>query len=608
MLKNLGLLIPIILVIFYLFPFTSNGFENKSSPPSDFEKVEVPIEVYKRLYYQIEVKNYLGAQILAKKVFEKAKNTESKEIAFLMYWEASGFYHYKTLQFPKILEDLGGLNLYWYIFKENRKHEDLYYSVLGKLYTLLFQYRRAVIFFLEAYKRNPSPERLLDIIYAVEMAYYNELRPYYNFKIIEKLLKKVNPRELDTFQRALFEFEKGFYHLLTGRYKEAYKLLKKSYDLDRSYLTDGQANFFMGKALEGSGKLKDAYYYYKQALTQVKHPIYKLRVLMRLFFVSARLGYYQEANDYLYGLATFGGGIRSNPYLQEALLKIPSLGDFLNHFYWRKEYPAIVAKIMWLNFNNDRGRRAFALLLNRFLETGCLYPDFVDAWSLYYPDEVEDVKISPEKVLSLSVEGLKNLAELYRKNRNLFEHFFGEYGYLALAKYYFFVGKWQKAESFLKSVKLRLPDRFFIEGVIEAYRGKPYLLEVHYPSFKGDYKTQSLFWLGWGYLLNGRWDLVNLYWDRFLSYSEGNKGLTYERLFAAYYLGLHQLELGYSERAVRYLDIAYRDLQKVEGLEGLKRFVSLKLAELQGDKFLQRLDDKEWQKFLEYILVEENER
>jgi len=598
----------VLIFIGLLFLFTFKGPLFALNKPPNGNIQNLPKLVLRKIRYQIEVKDYLGAVKDTDRLWKTTSNVKVKEIAFLLHWEALGFYHYKTKQFQKILEDIGGLNLYWSFFGKKPHYTDLYYEILGKLYTLLFQYRRAVIFLIEAYKLKPNQERLLDIIYAVEMTFYNEIRPYYNFEIIKKLLDKVNPKELDIFQKALYDFEKGFYYFLIKNYALAYKLFKSSYDLDRAFLTDGQANYFMGRALEGAGRLKDAYYYYKLALKQVKHPLFKQRTLYRLFIVSAKLHYYQEANDYLYGLTTFGG-IRVNPFLQEALLKIPLLDSFLNHFYWKKDYPAIVSQIMWLNFNNDRGRRAFKFFLETFLGSGSLYPDFKTAWRLYYPHEVRGIKIQKEKVLKLSYKGLRNLVELYGLNKALFLHFFGNYGYLALAKYYFYVGNWKRCKEFLKLAKLDLPIKHFLKGVIEAYEGRPYELEIYYPTFKGELKTEALFWLGWGYLINGRWDLVGLYWDRFLEASRRKEQYNLQRLFASYYLGIHLLRKGYLSQGANYLKETLKVISKLKTFKGLKRFTILKLAEVEGLNstltLMQsyNLTDKEWQRFLKYLFM-----
>ena len=559
------------------------------------------------MQYQIEVKDFLGAKIMAEKVFKKATDPQSREVAYILYWEASGYLHYKKGEFNKILEDIGGLNLYWSFFREKRYYEDLYFEALGKLYTLLFQYRRAVIFFIQSYKMKPSQRRLLEIIYATEMAYYNEIRPYLDYSFIELLLKRVDEKKLNVFERALYHFELGLYNLLIGRYKTAYEYFRKSFDLDKSFLTEGQADFFMGKALEGAGDLKRAYFYYKRALSLVKHPIYKKSVLYRLFVVSAKLKFYSEANGYYLGLARFGG-ITVNPYLQEATLQIPYLGDFKKHFYWRRYYDLLVAKIMWLNINNDRGRRAFLYFLQEFLASGKLYPDFVTAWKVLYPHEVKDIKIFPEKVLNFGLDRLEKLEKLYTLNPQLFKYLFGDYGYLALAKYYFLKGDWEKAQYFAKKVKPNLPYKYFIEGVIEAYRGNPYPLESYYPSFRREYKVRALFWLGWGYLLNNRWDLTTLYWEDFLKNSSEMPYLLWERLFASFYLANHYEELGLTDKALRYYSLCLKLLKGEKNFLGLKRYLVLKIVTLEGKKSVDFTKlgavDSDWQKFLKYLLKE----
>ena len=542
---------------------------------------------------------------MANKLWKTSHDSKVRELAYLLYWKALGFYHYKKGEFNKILEDIGGLNLYWGFFRKKRYYEDLYYEILGNLYTLLFQYKRAVIFLLKAYKLKPSNGRFLNLIYAVEMTYYNELEPYYDFTVIKRLLLKVNTKELNTFQKAFYNFEKGFYYLLIRNYSSAYKFFKEAYKQNIGYLTNGQANFFMGRALEGLGKLKDAYFYYKIALRQVKHSYFKKLVLYRLFIVSAKLGYYQEANNYLFGLATFGG-IQINPFLQEALLKIPHLDRFLTYFYWNDKYPYIVSQILWLNFENYRGEEAFKYFLESFLRNGKVYSDFLLAWKLYYPHEVKDISIPSQQVLKLSFIQLKVLLKIYKANRDLFNFFFKDYGYLALAKYYFLQGNWKKVEKFLKLAKLNLPLKNFIEGVLEAYRGQPYLLEIFYPQFKGNLKIEALFWLGWGYLLHNRWDLVNLYWDAFLKSSRLKEKYSLERLFASYYLGLHLLKEGFSSQGGNYLKVALKELSKFKNFKGLKRFITLKLAEIYGLKtaleLMQRyqIQDAKWKKFLIY--------
>jgi len=584
------------IVIAFLFLFTSNILFAKS----------VSEEVYNKLQHQIEIKNFLGAKNLAERIFKKTTDAKTGEITFILYWEASGYLHYKRGEFNKILEDIGGLNLYWSIFKDRRYYEDVYFETLGKLYTLLFQYRRAVIFFIQSYRLKPSQHKLLEIIYATEMAYYNEIRPYLDYSFVKMLLNRVKKDKLNIFERALYQFEVGLYNLLVGKCKIAYKNFRESFDLDKSFLTEGQADFFMGKALECSGDLKRAYFYYKKALTLVKHPLYKKNILYRLFIVSAKLKFYREANSYYLGLAQFGG-IENNPYLQEATLLIPSLGDFKKHFYWKKSYDLLVSKIMWLNINNERGKRAFLYFLKRFLQNGKLHSEFLTAWKVLYPHEVKGLKVSPSGILRFELEQLENLKTLWLTNKELFKHFFGDYGYLALGKYFFLKGNWNKAKKFLSGTRLKTPYKFFVEGVIEAYKGNPHFLEAIYPSLEKKYKVSSLFWLGWGYLIRGRWDLTSLYWEEFLHESVSFSNLFWEKLFASYYLALHYEKLKLTDKAVYYYSYCWDLAKRVDNFKGLKRFISLKLALLKGDKnpsweFLKLLD-KDWQKFLKYLLM-----
>jgi tetratricopeptide (TPR) repeat protein len=588
-------LLPIALVFLFLFTFKPSFGKSPAE------------EVYQKLQYQIEIKDFLGAKLMAEKIFKRATDPKSREVAYILYWEASGYLHYKKGEFNKILEDIGGLNLYWSFFREKRYYEDLYFEALGKLYTLLFQYRRAVIFFIQSYKMKPSQRKLLEIIYATEMAYYNEIRPYLDYSFIEILLKRVKEKELNVFEKALYQFEIGFYNLLIGNYKTAYEYFQKSFDLDKSFLTEGQAAFFMGKALEGAGDLKRAYFYYKKALSLVKHPIYRKNVLFRLFVVSAKLKFYSEANGYYLGLARFGG-IAVNPYLQEATLLIPDLGDFKNHFYWRRYYDLLVAKIMWLNINNERGRRAFLYFLKEFLAKGKLHPEFVTAWKVLYPHEVKGIKIAPEKVLSFGLERLEKLEKLYTLNPQLFKYLFGDYGYLALAKYYFLKGAWKKAEYFAKKAKLNLPYKYYIIGVIEAYRGNPYPLESYYSSLNQGQRVHALFWLGWGYLLNNRWDLTSLYWEDFLKKSSRYPHLLWERVFSSFYLANHYEGLGLVDKALHYYTLSLKLLNGEKDFKGLKRYLLLKLATLSGknDIDFNQLGpvDNNWQKFLKYLLKE----
>jgi len=584
------------MVIVFLFLITFNVLFGNS----------VSEEVYKKLQHQIEIKNFLGAKRLAERIFKKTKDAKTREIAFILYWEANGYLHYKKGEFNKILQDIGGLNLYWFLFRNQRFYEDVYFETLGKLYTLLFQYRRAVIFFIQAYRLKPSQRKLLEIIYATEMAYYNEIRPYLDYSFLEMLLNRVRKDILNIFELALYQFELGLYNLLIGKCETAYKNFRKSFDLDKSFLTEGQADFFMGRALECLGDLKRAFFYYKKALTSVKHPLYKKNILYRIFIVSAKLKFYREANSYYLGLAKFGG-IENNPYLQEATLSIPSLGDFKDHFYWKKSYDLLVAKIMWLNINNERGKRAFLYFLKKFLQTGELYPEFVTAWKILYPQEVKSLKISSAKVLNFKLNQLENLKKLFDINKDLFKHFFRDYGYLALSKYFFLIGNWNKAEEFVKETKLKLPYKFFIEGVIKAYKGEPYLLESIYSSLDDEYKIQSLFWLGWGYLLNDRWDLVSLYWEDFIKRSAKSSNLLWERLFSSYYLANHYEELGFTQKALRFYSLCWDLLKDLKNFKGLKRYVILKLTTLKGPKVLTSEEikflDNGWQKFLKYLLM-----
>jgi len=576
-----------------LFLFTSKSI---------FAKEDIALEVLKKLEYQIEIKDYLGAKELSEAVYKKAKYRDSREVAYLIYWEANGFLHFAKGEFHKILEDIGGLNLYWSVFPNRRRFEYLYYEILGKLYTLLFQYRRGVIFFLEAYKRHPTDAELLNIIYATEMLYYNELRPYYNYSVIKELIKKVNEKKLNIFEKALLDFEKGFYYLLIKDYKKAYSYFKESYNLDKAFLTEVQANFFMGKVFEGLGNLKKAYLYYKLALKQVKHPIFKQNILYRLFIVAAKLKFYQEANNYYYGLTKFGG-LETNVYLQEATLQIPFLDNFLEYFYWKSSYETLVAKIMWLNLNKDRGKRAFIYFLNNFINHGKVNKDFLTAWKVLYPDEVKEFKVDAKSLAEKSFNILKILTKLQRSNPSLFDYFFGEYGKLALAKYYFLIGYWDKAKKLIETLKIKHYLKYYIEGVIEAYKGKPYVLENYYSLFPEALKIKALFWLGWGYLISNRWDLTELYWENFLS--KPVEDLTLQKIAAAFYLAEHYYKLGLEDKARRYYVLALKYLSKEKDLEGLKKFAILRLYQI-GDfadalRFAKVVEDKNWQKLLKYL-------
>ncbi len=560
-------------------------------------------KILQKLEYQIDIKDFIGAKTLAEKIYKTAKNPKNKEAAFLIYWLADGFLNYQKGQFNKILEDISGLNLYWAFFKTQPVFTDYYFEYLGRLYTLLFQYRRAVIFYILAYRKKTTQKRLLEIIFATEMAYYDELRPYLDYSIIKLLLKRVNVNKLNPFEKALYEFEVGFYNLLTKNYKEAYRYFQKSFNLDKAFITDGQADYFMGKALEGLKKYKEAYYFYKLALQKVKHPIYKENTLYRLFQVSAKIGSYQEANSYYLGLVKFGG-LEENPYLQEATLLIPKLGKFFQYFYWKNSYNFLVAKILWLNLNKDRGEKAFAYFLSLFLQKGVLYPDFIEAWKLLYPSEVKDIKINPQIVLNSSLEELKKLYKLYVLNKSLFIHFFGQYGLLALAKYYFLQGEWEKAEKLAKEIRIHNPYKIFLIGVIEAYKGKPYLLESYFSGLEKRLKIEALFWLGWGYLLNNRWDLVSLYWEDFLTKSLTTNTWKWEKLFSAYYLAFHYDVEGYKDKAIKFYKIILNLLRNSHNLNGLKKWISLRLANFKVVNISKLPVDKHWQKFLKYFFTE----
>ena len=567
----------------------------------------ISYQVLKKLEYQINIKDFLGAKKLAEKVYKNAINIKSKEIAFLIYWLADGFLNYQEGKFNKILEDIGGLNLYWSIFRENPFFVDYYFEYLGRLYTLLFQYRRAVIFYILAYKRRPTQKRLLEIIFATEMAYYNEIRPYLDYSFIKLLLKKVDPSKLGIFDKALYEFEVGFYNLLIKNYSKAYSYFKKSFNLDKAFITDGQADYFIGRALEGLKRYKEAYFFYKFALQKVKHPIYRENVLYRLFQVAAKIGFYKEANSYYLGLAEFGG-LEINPYLQEATLLIPKLGNFFDFFYWRNKFNALVAKILWLNFNNDRGERAFYYFLKLFLNKGILYPDFVEAWKLLYPDEIRRIEINSKNLVGFTLKKLKKLYKLYLLNKDLFFYFFGQNGLLAVAKYYYLTGQWGKAFKLAKQIKINNPYKFYILGIIEAYKGKPFILESYYSTFNSKLKSEALFWLGWGYMLNKRWDLTTLYWEDFLHRLSKQKDYYWEKLFSAYYLALHYDRHYLKEKAIKYYKTTLKLLKENRHLQGLKRWVSLRLIELERNpREIDKLAvDKDWQKFLKYLLEGEN--
>ena len=565
---------------------------------------DTSLEVLRKLNHYIQIKSYITAKEEAEKIYKTAKSLESKEVAFLIYWEAKAFLDYKKGQFDKILEDIGSLNLYWSFFEEP-KHEYLYYDILGKLYTLLFQFRRAVGFFIESYKIKPRLKEFLNIILATELAYYNELRPYYNYKVLNKLINKVDPNKLGYFDKSIFFFEKGLYYLLIGNYKQAYKYFVQAYKLNLVFLREPIVNFFMGKTLEGLGKLKDAYLYYKLALKQAKHPIIVQNILFRLFIVSAKLGYYQEANDYYYGLAQFGG-LETNIYLQEASLKIANIPNFLPYFYWKDYYNDILAKIMWLNLNKDRGKLAFLYLLKNFLYKGIWNDELLIAWKVLYPNDLAGYTINPKQLLVINTfKVLEKLNLLYKANPDLFVYFFKDYGYLALAKFYFLKGEWDKTLEFLSKVKLKSFWKFYLKGVIEAYKGKPFLLENIYSSLPVTLKIKSLFWLGWGYLLNNRWDLVSLYWEEFLKKSPNVEGFYTPRLIAAIHLAFHYQKLGLLEKAHKYYKVSLDLLKGNKDLQGLKRYLALKLVQLgnyqEALKYTTIFEDKNWQLLLKYL-------
>ncbi len=561
--------------------------------------------VSSRLYYQWEIKNYLGLKEDAEHIYKQSNDARLKELAFLYYWLGSAFYHYHKGEFSKILEDLGGLNLYWGYFKGKRYYEDLYYEFLGKLYILLFQYKRAVIFLVESYKLKPLSRRFLDIIYATELAYYDEFKTNYDYSPIKKLLELVNASKLNVFEKALYEFEKGFYYLLTDDYEKALTFFKKAYNLDRAYLTDGQANFFMGKTYEGLKQYKNAYLHYKLALKQVKHPIFKLRTLYRLFYVSAKLGYYQEANDYYYALAVLNP-LPTNYYLQDITAKL-WISDFLDFFYWKDSYDAIMAKILWLNSNNNRGKLAFLYFLDKFLKTGEIYPDFAAAWQVF---EVEDFKnlgkyrklidTKGRKIVNRPLKFYKNLELLSLKNPELFKFFFGDWGYLALAYYYFYLGKFDKANLILETVNFDYPLKVFVKGVIEATKGKPYYLETYLENLPEHLKTEALFWLGYGYLLNNRWNITALYWKLFLRKASNDKKYKLEKIFVLLHLAEHYKNLGYTTEAAELFEELIEEIGNNPALEGLKEFASLQLISLKIPVNVE-FSNTDWQNFIKYL-------
>lgn len=432
------------------------------------------------------------------------------------------------------------------------------------------------------------------------MAYYNELRPYYNIDFIKALLKKVNSKNLDFFSKALYDFEWGFYYLLKKKYQKAYNYFRKSYNLDKSFLSEGQANFFMGKTLEGLGNLKKAYYYYKLALKQVKHPIFIKNTLYRLFIVTAKLGYYTEANSYFLGLAKFGG-LQVNPYLQEEVLAVSELGDFKKHFYWRKAYNTLLSMVMWLNLETDRGKKAFIFLLNDFLEKGKPFPDLFIAWKVIYPHEIKNFRkyVKLQAVLNLPLRSLKYVYKLYKLNKQLFTTLLGDFGFLALAKYYFLQGDWKKAITFINKIKINHPLKLYIRGVILSYKGKPYFLESYYENLPIKYKVKSLFWLGWGYLINNRWDLVGLYWEDFLNKYE-KKDIFYG--ISSLYLAEHYFDLGLIDKGLKYYSQFLKFLKVNKRFKGLNKWLSLRLYPFYGNKIFNLLSvDKNWQKLIKYL-------
>jgi hypothetical protein len=568
-------------------------------------KTNIYKEVFNHLFYQWEIKDYLGVKELARNIYKKTNDYRLKELSFLFYWLGSAFYHYHKGEFSKIVEDIGGLNLYLGYFKGKRYYEDLYYEFLGKCYILLFQYKRAVVFLIEAYKLKPLPRRFLDIIYATELAYYDELEPYYDVSTIKRLLKRVDRTKLNVFEKALYDFETGFYYLLSQNYKKALEYFKRAHKLDRAYLSDGQANFFMGKAYEGVGQYRDAYLYYKLALKQVKHPIFKLATLYRLFYVTAKLGYYQEANNYYYALSVLNP-LPTNFYLQEITVKLWLTDNLLDFFFWKDSYDAIMARILWLNTNNHRGELAFLYFLNKFVKTGDPYPDFIYAWKLFevkkfkkFSEFEKLINNWREEILKKPVKFYKNLLKLRVENRRLFNFFFGDYGKLALAYYHFYLGNFKKAERILESVALKHPLKFFIKGVIEATRGKPFYLETYIVNFPSDLKTESLFWSGYGYLLNNRWDIASLYWLQFLKRAKGEK-YKLEKIFVLLHLAEHYKKLGYSDKAGILFKKLLQEIKNTEKYEGIKKIVSLQLLEL-GYKPEVKFMNKHWQNFLKYL-------
>lgn len=551
-----------------------------------------------QLQYQIKVNDFLGAKKLAEKLYKESSSLKEKEIGFLTYWLASGYLHYHKGSFNKILEDIGGLNLYWAVFKKKRYYEDFYYDFLGQLYFLLFQYRRAVIFFIQSYKRKPSLERYLKIILATELAYYNEIYPYKNFNFIKKLLQNVNTKKLSPFERELYNYEWGLYYLLKKDYKQALQFLVTTYDFDLPLITEGQKLFFIGKAYEGNRNYEKAFFLYKKALKVVKHPVYKANILLHLFKLSAILGKDIEANNYYLALTKFGG-LEKNPYLQEATLEIYNLENFLEKFYWKKFYKNLLAEIFWLNFNKKRGKKAFQIFLEDFLKTGNLYPDFFIAWKVLYPDEIGYLKFDVKKVLQIPISKLENLYLLYINNPQLFNSLFKDYGKLTLAKFFFMKGSWNKALILVKKIKLNNPIKIYILGVIKAYKGKPYFLEIHLKDLPRQQQLEALFWIGWGYLLHNRWDLVGLYWENFLKRS----GILYwERIFASYYLAFHYDSIGLENKAIQYYFLTLELLSKQSNFYGIRRWITIRLVDL-GIPInnINKYTDNRWQNILKYF-------
>jgi len=558
-------------------------------------------KLIREVYHQIQIKNFLGAKELAERILRYSYNKSLKEIAYIFYWLADGLYKYHQGKTHEIINSIGGLNLYWGYFKEPL-YEDWYYSALGKLYTLISQYKRAVIFFILAYKKNPLPERWLDLIYATEFIYYNEIEPYYDYSLIETLLNKTPEKVLNKYEKALYEFEKGLYYLLIGNYSQAYKYFKISYDLDRTYLTSAQANYFMGLALEGMGKLKDAFFYYKLALNQVKQKDYLKKILFHIFKVSAELKDYKSANSYFMGLWK-EGDINTDPYLQLAFIHAWFLnnGTFLPHFYWNRFYDYFARKIMWLAFDKLRGKLAFLYFLYKFSEKGQIDEDLLLLWQNF--DNFQLPKNYQWLVELIRKKALKNFAvysqleKLYLTNRKLFIKFFGFYGICKIAFYNFWKGDFKKALEYLKILEEQntslekfscSDEKIFIKGVSSIILHKnPYILEYYYNSLKEPYKTAALFWLGLGYLINNRWDLTTIYWEEFLKkYSLAAEKFeiplygNFTVLFTTYYLAEHYYQIGFYQKAYTYYQQAAVLLQDLPDLLGIKDFIVFRLYQL----------------------------